>query len=279
MFEKLSTIEGLNEAQINQIKTVLSPEIENEVKLSHKNTFSAIDSFAEEFTGVKKQDGQKSSEYVRNALSLWKDSYEQDLKKKISSEWESEKQKYNEQLAKAKDSDKIFADYQAVTKANDELKKSYEQKLQDVKNQYEGAIKIKTIESQLPVELNDPILLPWREKVSQMLADANVSIENGKILASEATLGLNVDIKQFIIDQIPALKSVFEKNTGVGGETGKQNTNVPVTGARTVNELHTLLRDKVMQEHNINFGSSKFPELFKKELDAHRAEIERLKRS
>lgn len=278
MFESLNNIEGLSDDHKKQIEEILSPKISEEIKSTTGKTFSEIDEFVQEFTGVKKEHGQFTSKFLKEALPLWKDSFEVDSKKRISESWEQEKAGYLKQLEKAKDSDKIFNDYQSAVKANEELQILHKQQLDELKNDYETKIRFSSISSQLPSKLNTPLLAPWKERVAQMMIETGAEIENGKVKASEATGGLAMDIDKFIVKNIPELKEAFQDNSNslsVNNDAGKKR-DILISDVKSVQELDALLRDKVCTENGIDRTHAKFSQLFREERLKHKEIIESL---
>lgn len=279
MFESLDEIEGLSDDQKTAIQEKLNPAIQQSIKSATGSTFGELDTLLEEFTGVKKPDGQFTSKYAREALGLFKDSFETDVKKRSIETWETEKAELMQRIEKAKDRDQIFNDYQAVSEANKKIQEEYEAKIKEIEAGYEGKIKMSSISSQLPAELNDPIYLPWKQKVSELLIEANVSIENGKVQPCEQTGGIAMSIGSFITKLVPELKGVFEKkNPSIKVNENAPRQSISIKNAETAQQLENLIRDKVCKENGITRTHKDYPALFRKEYNANKEEFERLKK-
>lgn len=75
MFESLKGIKELSDDQKNKLKKELTEELQKEIARKVGLTFCEIDRIVEDITGIKKNERQYTSKYVKESLTIFKDSF------------------------------------------------------------------------------------------------------------------------------------------------------------------------------------------------------------
>lgn len=270
IFESLKTIEGITPELTAKITEVLTPEVAKYTQSVTGKTFGDIDKFWEEATGTKKNEGEFTSKYLARTFNDFKQGLEVDVSKKALSKYETEKAELLKQLEGVKDKDKIFADFKAVSEANEKLKSEYEQKIKDLESGWVKKTKGITIDSKLPTKLNEPIYKPWRDLIKNDIIEKELEIQDdGKIKPCEATKGLAMSIEEYIVAQFPDFKSVLSTQSSHTTADFRSSA-LSFTSAKDAGELKQMIVEEIKKETGLTYNDRGFDEKYKEYKDKYK---------
>ena len=263
----------------DEVKTELEARIADHVRQSHAKTFGEVDSFIKEVTGVdKSSDKQYTSGYLKEALPLFKESLVNDTKRTLTESFETEKQSLLEKIDKS-DNSQLIKDHQAAVDYANTLKTEGEKQIQEIQEKHAFELQQLQINSKMPKALNSPLYKHWKDEVSARMVEMKLSFaENGKIAASEATHGVELDMKDFIKSEFPQLESLFEEKADLSGvQTGDNKIRQTlVNSAKTTGDLIGIIDDQVKQEYGINKSSPRWDQAYQTVKAKYASEFKRL---
>lgn len=291
-------LEGLTDEQLNILVTLSQNDENNVIGAKFSEVYQKLDATIAKETGISRNGDEKTYNYLERAARELKSQLKsvEPLNAKIA-ELTSEKQRLEEAIKSGQGNDELKkqleqakADFSAVTKQFNDLKKDFEKsnaqhakELLDVNitNELSKASTGLQFKKDLPTGVTSMILEQTLAKVKGMNPEFIDNGQGGKILAFKDSTGAIIrnpenQLKPFMASELitKELKSMGvldegRKATGAGSQTpsaggsGGGAFTIDISGARTRSEAQDIIATSLMQQGLTN-GSDKFQEAMDK---------------
>lgn len=291
-------LEGLTDEQLNILVTLSQNDENNVIGAKFSEVYQKLDATIAKETGIARNGDEKTYNYLERAARELKSQLKsvEPLNAKIA-ELTSEKQRLEEAIKSGQGNDELKkqleqakADFSAVTKQFNDLKKDFEKsnaqhakELLDVNitNELSKASTGIQFKKDLPTGVTSLILEQTLAKVKGMNPEFIDNGQGGKILAFKDSTGAILrnpenQLKPFMASELitKELKSMGvldegRKATGAGSQTppaggaGGGAFTIDISGARTRSEAQDIIATALMQQGLTN-GSDKFQEAMDK---------------
>lgn len=291
-------LEGLTDEQLNILVTLSQNDENNVIGAKFSEVYQKLDATIAKETGIARNGDEKTYNYLERAARELKSQLKsvEPLNAKIA-ELTSEKQRLEEAIKLGQGNDELKkqleqakADFSAVTKQFNDLKKDFEKsnaqhvkELLDVNitNELSKASTGLQFKKDLPSGVTSLILEQTLAKVKGMNPEFIDNGQGGKILAFKDSTGAILrnpenQLKPFMASELitKELKSMGvldegRRASGAGsqaqptGGTGDGVFTIDISGARTRSEAQDIIATALMQQGLTN-GSDKFQEAMDK---------------